>query len=120
MNIIIRISLILFLFIIASCAQKHGADYFRYARTTSHFEEDLKDADPDFKLGWDHGCETGAATGSNTFYKMFYESNKQDGWKLANSPTYGKAWKYGFWYCYREEYIDQKSGIWISIFGGLK
>ena len=118
MTHIIKISLLLF--IISSCKHKHSADYFRYARTTKHFSSDLKDADPDFKLGWEHGCETGASSGSNTFYKMFYEANKQDGWKLANSPIYKKAWNYGYLYCMREEYVDQISAPWGSIFGGLK
>lgn len=118
MTYTIKISLLLF--IISSCGHKYSADYFRLDRTTSHFEDDLSKADPDFKLGWDHGCETGASSGSNQFYKSFYKSNKQDGWKLANSPIYKNAWNYGYFYCMREEYVDQNSAIWGSAFSGIK
>jgi hypothetical protein len=97
-----------------------GVKAFRFPNTTDHFKSDLAKADPDFKLGWDHGCETGASSGSNQFYKIFYKSNKQDGWKMASSPTYKNAWNYGYWYCMREEYVDQNVTMWGSIFGGVR
>ena len=118
MHNIIKILLIITIFTLSSCNSKN-VKFFRKGHTMDDFKDELESSDPDFKLGWDHGCETGSATGSNQFYKMFYDSNKQDGWKMAESPIYNKAWKYGFWYCYREEYVDQKSLI-LPIFGGIR
>ena len=67
---------------------------------------------PDFKKGWQDGCETGMSAGSNTFYKMFYRSNAVDGWKMTRSNDYQTAWNNAFWFCYRYDYFKQKSSIW--------
>ena len=71
-------------------------------------------------LGWKDGCETGISSGSNTFYKMFYRSNKIDGYLSATSSDYRDAWDMAFWYCYRSTYIRQKSSLWGSIFKGFR
>lgn len=41
------------------------------------------------RIGWKDGCETGIAGASNTFYKMFYRSNKIDGYRMSSSPNIG-------------------------------
>lgn len=79
---------------------------------------DMNDATPDFKVGFEDGCEAGMAAGSNTFYKMFYRSNKMDGYKFANSGDYKSAWGIGWWYCYRYDYVKQKQSLYGSFFRG--
>ncbi len=81
---------------------------------------DDKDSSPEFKQGWKDGCETGMAGGSNTFYGAFYDNNKADGYKMTTSGDYANAWGAAFWYCYRVDYIKQKSTIWGSVFGGYR
>lgn len=58
---------------------------------------------PNFKLGWQDGCETGIATTGNHFQKFFY-TFKQDS-TLAQDPQYYTGWKNGWNYCQR--YIFQ-------------
>lgn len=84
------------------------------------FKEDLATASPDFQQGWTDGCEVGRATGGNAFYRSFINNNKIDGWKLTNSPDYQIAWNYSFWYCYRDDHIDQKSSPTKAFFGGMQ
>ena len=81
---------------------------------------DLTSFSPEFRKGWEDGCEAGMSAGSNTFYKMFYKNNKVDGYMMANSPDYQTSWGNAFWYCYRFDYIKQKSSIWGSTFGGYQ
>lgn len=78
----------------------------------------FSDATPDFNVGFDDGCESGMAAGSNTFYKMFYRSNKIDGYKFNNSGDYKSAWGIGWWYCYRYDFIKSKQSIYGSFFKG--
>jgi len=83
-------------------------------------EEDLRDASPEFRAGWKDGCETGTASGSSNFYKMFYQSNKVDGYRMSGSQDYRDAWEPAFWFCYRASYIRSKSSIWSAIFKGYR
>jgi len=89
-------------------------------RPDSAFKEDLEKASPDFRLGWRDGCETGMSGGSNTFYKIFYRNNASDGYRMTTSSDYKAAWGNAFWYCYRHDYVKQKSGIWGSMFKGYQ
>lgn len=104
---------------LTSCSYKI-AEVLLPERPGDEFQEDLKHASPDFRLGWHDGCEVGMSAGSNTFYKLFYRNNAADGYKMVGSPDYKTAWGNAFWYCYRKDYIKQKSGIWGSTFGGYK
>ena len=81
-------------------------------------EFDLDNPSPDSELGFQDGCEAGMSAGSNSFYKMFYRSNKIDGYKIAGSKDYKTAWGIGWWYCYRYDYIKHKSGLYGSFFRG--
>ena len=106
-------------FVIANSAcQKWVADYLPQ-RPDKGFKMD-EDASQDFKQGWNDGCETGMSAGSNTFYKMFYRSNAVDGYKITSSAEYKTAWNNAYWYCYRKDYIKQKSAIWSSYFVGYQ
>jgi hypothetical protein len=79
---------------------------------------DFGDASPDYAKGFNDGCESGMAAGSNTFYKMFYRSNAADGYKMASSSDYKSGWGIGWWYCYRYDFIKHKSGLYGSFFRG--
>lgn len=77
------------------------------------------DATPEFRQGFEDGCETGMSAGSNTFYKMFYRSNKVDGYKVVSSDDYKTAWGFAFWWCYRKDHLKTVQKVWGSTFGGL-
>lgn len=101
------------LFNVSSCHRIEGPQ--------GEFKDDLATkASPDFKKGWDDGCSVGRSTGANSFYRMFVKNNQVDGWKMASSPDYKIAWSYGFWFCYRDDHIDQKSTPYRSFFGGFQ
>ena len=84
------------------------------------YKKALETATPDFRKGWEDGCEVGMHTGTNSFYKPLYASNKQDGYKVAESSDYRTAWTYAFWFCYRRDFTRQKSRVFGSVFDGLK
>ena len=86
----------------------------------SEFVKMRKDATPEFRQGWEDGCESGSAAGSNFFYKGLYKINKVDGYKVTQSEDYKTAWNFSWWYCYRYMYVKHKSNIWGSFFGGYK
>ncbi len=112
MIIKVFINIILILFI-SSCA-------YRWEGPHKEFKEDLAEASPDFREGWYDGCEVGRATGGGTYYRMFAKNNKVNGWKMANSLDYKIAWSYGFWFCYRDDHIDQKEGPFKQFFYGMQ
>lgn len=89
------------------------------ARPNNELRPD-KDASPEFVQGWNDGCEVGMSSGSNTFYKTFYRNNKVDGYRMTSSPDYKVGWGNAFWYCYRYDYVKQKSSIWGSMFSGYR
>lgn len=110
--------LILLLCLCCSCT--YSASKIFPSRPDKEFKETLRDASPEFVQGWHDGCEVGMSGGSNTFYKMFYRNNAVDGYKMTSSSEYKTAWGNAFWYCYRADYIKQKSSIWGSTFGGMR
>lgn len=89
-------------------------------RPDKDFNESLEGASVEFQQGWRDGCEVGMSGGANHFYKMFYRSNKVDGYKITSSADYKTAWSNAFWYCFRDDWVDAKSSIWSATFGGLK
>lgn len=110
------ILLISIFFILFSCS-KRGADLLLPERPSNTFQFG-DDVSIDFRQGWEDGCEAGMKSGSNTFYQMFYRTNAVDGYKMTSSSDYKTAWGNGFWFCYRDDYVKQKSSIWGSILGG--
>ena len=110
--------LLLCTLLVTSSCQTYMADFFP-GRPDKRSKVD-DDASVEFKQGWKDGCETGMSGGSNTFYKIFYHSNKADGYKMTSSSDYKVAWGNAFWYCYRHDFVKQKSSIWGSYFTGLR
>lgn len=84
------------------------------------FPEMRKNASPDFRQGWEDGCETGSQAPANWFHKMMVYDTKVDGYKITQSNEYKTAWNFAWWYCYRYMYVKHKSSIWGSFFGGYK
>ena len=116
-KIISTILILLLIFSTASCSRKISK-YFPN-RPDTDFQIDPH-ASPDFKQGWEDGCEVGMAGGSNTFYKMFYQNNKADGYKMTGSSDYKAGWGAAFWYCFRYSYVKAKSSVWSSTFSGYQ
>ena len=102
------------LFVVTACPS------WRIEGPQRDFKQDLAGSSPDFQKGWIDGCEVGRASGDNSFYRMAVKNNKVDGWKMANSLDYQTAWNYSFWYCYRDDHIDQKTTPFRSFFGGMQ
>ena len=93
---------------------------FKFKEPSRLYQKELEEeASPDFRQGWQDGCESGMKAGSNSFNQMFYKGNKQDGYKMAYSRDYQLGWRYAWWMCYRADYVDQKSTIYSSFFKGL-
>lgn len=61
------------------------------------------DGPPNFRQGWEDGCETGMATESNSYYKTFYKF-KQDPYQVTD-PMYFETWVDAFRYC--RDYVDK-------------
>ncbi|MFT7087638.1 MAG: hypothetical protein ACJAZX_001077 [Rickettsiales bacterium] len=98
---------------IFSCENRKG----RMKAPIMAHQLDLEYASPDFKQGWKDGCES-AMAGGNSFYQMFHKSNTQDGYKFTYSSDYRTAWSNSYWFCYRSDYIEQKSTPLRSFWGG--
>lgn len=111
-------TLLLLLLSLTSSCQKYVADAILPERPNKKFKVD-PDATPEFRQGFEDGCEVGMSGGSNTFYKIFYRNNKIDGYKMASSGDYKNAWGIGFWWCYRKDHYKTASKIWGSMFEGM-
>ena len=114
-----KILIITLLFFNFSCTKKGGT--FLPNTAMREFSEMRAKATPEFRQGWEDGCETASASTSNNFHKLFfYDSVKVDGFKITQSNEYKTAWNFAWWYCYRYMYVKHKSTIWGSFFGGYK
>jgi hypothetical protein len=115
-----NIFLLIFCLFLIECSSTKGSIKSSLRKRPDHTMKVDVNASKDFKDGWSDGCEVGMSAGSNTFYKGFYENNKVDGNRMTSSSDYEQAWSNAFWYCYRSDYVRQKSSIWGSYFGGYK
>lgn len=52
---------------------------------------------PEYKLGWEDGCDTGISAQSGLMYKMVYGFRKRP--ELSDNELYKTAWNEGFTYC---------------------
>lgn len=78
-----------------------------FARTSPVYDLTIsypEDAPPEYKLGWQQGCESGLSTYSNDYYKSMYKF-KQD-LSMMKSEYYSKAWNDSFNYC--RSYVNRK------------
>ena len=117
MKMVFKLIAMLSLFVLALSCNK---DHFPNTAPTE-FSEMRKNATPEFRQGWEAGCETGSASTSNHFHRMvLYDSTNVDGYKITQSNDYRTAWNFAWWYCYRYMFIKHKSSIWGPVFGGYK
>ena len=52
---------------------------------------------PDYKLGWEDGCDTGLSAQQGGVAKALYGFKKRP--EMADNTTYNSAWNEGFTYC---------------------
>lgn len=58
------------------------------------------DGPENFKLGWQHGCETGISTTANLYQKHFYRFTQDS--TMVDDPVYYSGWRNGWSYCQRK------------------
>ncbi len=87
MKIFVTLLSVMFL---VSCAAAVSPSY----DMTVSYQEDAPD---EWKLGWQHGCESGLSVYGNNYYKTLYKF-KQDVSMLKNE-YYFKSWNDSFNYC---------------------
>ena len=52
---------------------------------------------PEYKLGWEDGCDSGLSAQGAMFYKMAYGFKKRP--EMGDNDMYKTAWNEGFTYC---------------------
>lgn len=52
---------------------------------------------PEYRLGWEDGCDTGVSAQGDFFDKMVFGFKKRP--ELGNNELYKQAWNEGFTYC---------------------
>ncbi|MEK6745816.1 MAG: membrane lipoprotein lipid attachment site-containing protein [Pseudomonadota bacterium] len=60
---------------------------------------------PEYKLGWEDGCDSGISAEGNWADKMMYGFKKRQ--EMAANDQYKQAWNEGFTYC-RFSYASSK------------
>lgn len=54
-------------------------------------------APPEYRLGWEDGCDSGLSAQGGWYYKMMYGFKKRV--ELARNDEYKQGWNEGFTYC---------------------
>jgi len=68
---------------------------------------------PEYKLGWEDGCDTGLSAEGAWDFKMMYGFKKRP--EMSASDQYKQGWNEGFTYC-RFSYASSKQpGRWEDI-----
>lgn len=66
---------------------------------------------PEYKLGWEDGCDTGLAAAGTMFDRMVYGFKKRP--ELGDNDLYKTAWNEGFTYCrFATDPVDK--GTWYD------
>ncbi len=52
---------------------------------------------PEYRLGWEDGCDSGLSAQSTGIYKLMYGFKKRP--EMAASDLYKQGWNEGFAYC---------------------
>lgn len=100
---------------LTGCTEGHG--FFRETFKPTPFRMGkAPDGPPDYKSGWNDGCETGLATMTSNYYKTFYKF-KQDP-KMIHNKMYYQAWKDSYTYCRQYMFrwvlwkLDNREPLW--------
>ncbi len=62
---------------------------------------------PEYKLGWEDGCDSGLSAEGGMDYKLIYGFKKRP--EMASNDQYKNGWNEGFSYC-RFSYAASKPG----------
>ncbi len=66
---------------------------------------------PEYKLGWEDGCDTGLAAAGSLLDRMVYGFKKRP--ELGDNDLYKTAWNEGFTYCrFATDPVDK--GSWFD------
>lgn len=76
--------------VLCSCAARTKPSY----DVTVTYDES---APPEWKLGWQHGCESGFSAYGNNYYKTLYKFHQDV--SMVKNEYYFKAWNDGFNFC---------------------
>lgn len=52
---------------------------------------------PEYRLGWDDGCDTGLSAQGSPAYRFMYGFQKRP--EMGSNELYKQAWNEGFTYC---------------------
>lgn len=52
---------------------------------------------PEYRLGWEDGCDTGLSAQGSPVYKFMYGFKKRP--EMGSNELYKQAWNEGFTYC---------------------
>src|SRR5437868_13789462 len=68
---------------------------------------------PEYKLGWEDGCDSGLSAEGGWDYKLMYGFKKRP--EMAGSDQYKNGWKEGFDYCRFSLASSKTPGSWEDI-----
>lgn len=68
---------------------------------------------PEYKLGWEDGCDTGISAEGAYYYKLMYGFKKRT--ELAANDQYKQGWNEGFTYCRFAQAGSDEAGQWEHI-----
>jgi len=74
---------------------------------------------PEYKLGWEDGCDTGLSAEGEWYYKAMYGFKKRP--EMASNEQYKTGWNEGFTYCRFSLDTSQQRGSFedIGLGGGF-
>ncbi len=66
---------------------------------------------PEYKLGWEDGCDSGLSAQGGFIYKYTYGFKKRP--EMSNNTMYTTAWNEGFAYCrFSLDVIDKSQWVY--------
>ena len=68
---------------------------------------------PEYKLGWEDGCDSGLSAEGGWDYKLLYGFKKRP--EMASNDQYKQGWNEGFTYCRFSLDTSQQPGKWEDI-----
>lgn len=87
--------LLIFIIFLASCSLSDTPDILKPMPWL--FKQVPENAPNKYKEGWKHGCESGLASMTNSYFKSFYKFRQNK--KLITNKSYYKAWKDTYDFC---------------------
>ncbi len=79
--------------LLSACASKPGYTMYDGPPSRGNYS-------PLYIQGWQHGCQTGAASSANNVFQ--YRRLFEQDWRLAQNDEYHRGWKDAFTYCRKQ------------------